>query len=247
MLDAETCITENKIYRCGITVENENADADSVLRRSELFGVLQEAVYSAIEHTNFSRSRMSALKLAWVITDQYVEIQRMPLIGEKVLVETWPGKINRVFFPRYYRIFAENGEKLVNGCSYWVLMDTEKRTLAFPELYGIREDGIVTGNETAMPGPVRRMDISNTVKFEIPPDYIDGNGHMNNAKYLDLADDVVADLRTGYAPASIQIRYIKELRQGEIADIGYLFSDGNCYIEGNSGNRPSFRIRMTGM
>ena len=244
MIEKKECSTSASCFRCSFIVGSGSIDRSGTLRRSELFRIFQKAASADLERTNLSVGRMSLLKLAWVITEQYVEIRRMPCAGEKVTVETWPGKTKHVFFPRYYRLLEENGRELAKGCSEWVLMDEEKRSLAFPSIYGIHADAVITGNEIPMPRSVRRPVLEKTLTFTVPPDMIDSNGHMNNAAYFDLADEVIprAD---DLAPKSMHIQYFKELRQGDVIEVGCSSSDGVCFMEGCSEDQIYFRMRMT--
>ena len=244
MIEKKECSTSASCFRCSFIVGSSSIDRSGALRRSELFRIFQKAASADLERTNLSVGRMSLLKLAWVITEQYVEITRMPCAGEKVTVETWPGKTKHVFFPRYYRLLEENGGELAKGCSEWVLMDEEKRSLAFPSIYGIHADAVITGNEIPMPRSVRRPVLEKTLTFTVPPDAIDSNGHMNNAAYFDLADEVIP-MADDVAPKSMHIQYFKELRQGDVIEVGYSSSDGICFLDGRSGNQMYFRMRMT--
>lgn len=244
MIEKKECSSPESCFLCSFTVGSGSVDRKGTLRMSELFRLFQKAASSDLERTNLSVGRMSLLNLAWVITEQYVEIRRMPCAGEKVTVETWPGKTNHVFFPRYYRLLEENGRELAKGCSEWVLMDEEKRSLAFPGVYGIRSDGITTGNEISMPRPLRRREPEKTLTLTVPPDSIDSNGHMNNAAYFDLADNIFP-LADNVILKNIHIHYYKELRQGDVIAVGYSPADEGCFIEGFSGNQTYFRMRMT--
>ncbi len=111
-------------------------------------------------------------------------------------IVTWPGKIRHLLFPRFYRIEDGAGNALIEASSLWALMDRETRKAAFFGQHGIDVPPVVTGNEIPLPSVPRTQPAKVTGAFTVPYSYIDQNGHMNNTRYFDLAEDVMpADLR----------------------------------------------------
>ena len=75
----------------------------------------------------------------------------------------------------------------------------------------------------------------------VPLSYIAMNGHMNNTRYFDLAENVFSPAKEGLSPIRILIEYSSELRLGESYDIAWGEKDGHCYLMGGR-EKPSFRL-----
>ena len=67
------------------------------------------------------------------------------------------------------------------------------------------------------------------------------NGHMNNTRYFDLAENVFSPAAAGAEPSRILVEYASELRLGETYNISWGEKDSHYYLMGG-GEKPSFRI-----
>ena len=77
----------------------------------------------------------------------------------------------------------------------------------------------------------------------MPFSYVDINGHMNNTRYYDLAEDLCPAAARGEVPALISAEYPGELRLGEAVRVDWQEDAGRYYFCGSSG-KDAFRIVM---
>ena len=87
---------------------------------------------------------------AWVIIRSYYEFLRRPLAYEKVMLNTWPRGNDGLFAFRDYRVLSEAGEILLNGTSYWTLIDfSNRRAMRLKDFINAYEahDELATGRE----------------------------------------------------------------------------------------------------
>ena len=213
------------------------------LRTSELFRLLQEASIAHTEQLGMGREKTLDKGLLWILLLQKAEIRRMPEYDENVVLKSWPGKTMHLLFPRYYSMETSAGEHLLSASALWGLVDQNTRKMIFPEKYGIAIEGVTTGEEISLPSAPARLDCTDSVPFTVPFSYVDINGHMNNARYFDLAEDCIPAAAKGEALKSIQIEYVSEARFGETFTVSWGCEDGSYYVTGE-GDRPIFRMGL---
>lgn len=231
------------IYTEHLKLRSRDVDMFRRLRTSELFKLLQEASIRHTEELGMGRDKTLDRGILWVLLMQRAEITRMPEYDEEVVLKSWPGKTMHLLFPRYYSLETANGEKLIRASAFWGLISAETRKVVFPEQYGIRIDGTQTGEETALPGAIRRQDCDREKVFEVPYSFVDLNGHMNNARYFDLAEDCVGAAVKGKRLREIRTEYVNEARLGEHLTLRWNGEEGEVYLCGES-DRPVFRMAL---
>jgi acyl-ACP thioesterase len=146
---------------------------------------------------------------------QRAEIARMPEYDERIVLKSWPGKTMHLLFPRYYRVLDEAGNTLVSASALWALVDQQTRRMVFPDRYGVVIEGEKTGREIALPSPPPRAKEGPVSAFTVPYSYVDLNGHMNNTRYFDLAEDRIKSAAEGRPLRSIAVEYANEARLGD--------------------------------
>ncbi len=207
------------VFRSSLRLRNKDVDLHRRLRTSRLFELIQEVSIRHTEELGMGRAMTLDRGLLWVVTLQRAEIARMPEYDEEIRVETWPGQTMHLLFPRYYRVLGADGGTLVSASALWALVDSETRRMVFPDRYGVQIEGSVTGHEIALPNPPRRADGECVSVFRVPFSYVDLNGHMNNTRYFDLAEDLIPDAAEGRLLRAIEIEYSNEARLGDALQV----------------------------
>jgi acyl-ACP thioesterase len=231
------------VYSVTRKLRNADVDMHRRLRPSVLLAMLQEAAIAHTEQLGMGRHMTLDRGLLWIITLQQLTVRRMPCYDETITVESWPGKTMHVFFPRYYRVTGEGGEVLVEGSALWTLMDEKTRSAVFPDEHGIVIPGVVTGRETPLPRPPRPLELTAETAFTVPYSYVDLNGHMNNVRYLDLAEDALPAELHERALRALQIEYCGEARLGAVLRLRWGSDGGIWYLAGEAEKRV-FRMRL---
>ena len=126
-----------------------------------------------------------------------------------------------VLFPRYFRVLGEKGNVLINGSALWTLIDAKTRSFVFANQYGIDVPGESHPGESALPKAVKTETTEEHRSFTVPFSYCDLNGHMNNARYLDLVEDTLPYEVVGRPLTSITTQYDHEIRYGETVDLAW--------------------------
>ncbi len=231
------------VFQRQLRLRNRDVNLYRRLRTSTMFEWMQEASIRHTEVLGMGRGMTLDRGLLWVVTLQRAEISRMPEYDEDVTLESWPGETMHLLFPRYYRILDSDGTTLVAASALWALMDRETRRMVFPDRYGVRIEGIETGHETALPSPPCRAQGGESMSFTVPFSYVDLNGHMNNTRYFDLAEDFLPPAAEGRALRELSVEYASEARLSDTLTITRERKDGAFFLSGET-DRKIFRMRF---
>lgn len=148
-----------------------------------------------------------------------------------------------MLFPRHYSMETAAGEPLLKASAIWCLVDAKSRKVVFPEKYGVQIDGAETGEEIELPRPIRKLDCTETRVFTVPYSYVDLNGHMNNARYFDLAEDSIPAAAAGEKLRLVCAEYSNEAHLGEQLRLRWSREDRRCYMEGGA-EKTCFRMLL---
>lgn len=231
------------MYREELLLRSKDVDLHRRLRTSRLFELLQEASIRHTEQLGMGRDKTLDKGLLWIVGLQRAQISRMPVYDEQILLKSWPGDTMHLFFPRYYQMETAAGEVLLRSSALWTLVDQETRKVVFPEKYGVVIPGEPTGEEIGLPSSPRRMELSESVPFRVPYSYVDLNGHMNNTRYFDLAEDCVPASREGRPLRLVQTEYVSEAKLGDELQVRWGTDGKGFYLQGE-GEKPVFRMRL---
>ena len=231
------------VYREEFLLRSKDVDMFRRLRTSELFRLLQEASIRHTEELGMGRDKTLDRGILWVLLMQRAEIARMPEYDEHVVLKSWPGRTMHLLFPRYYSLETASGEPLLKASALWSLVDEKTRKVVFPEKYCVAIEGVVTGEEIAMPGAVAKGTCTREREFTVPYSFVDLNGHMNNTRYFDLAEDSAGAAAEGKLLSGISVEYQNEARLSETLHLSWGEADGSVYLCGET-ERPVFRMRL---
>ena len=231
------------VYTERMKLRSKDVDMFRRLRTSELFKLLQEASIRHTEELGMGHEKTLDRGILWVLLMQRAEITRMPEYDEEIVLKSWPGKTMHLLFPRYYSMETDAGEPLLKASAIWSLVDAETRKVVFPERCGVEIEGIVTGEEIAQPGAIRKRDCDREKAFEVPYSFVDLNGHMNNTKYFDLSEDCVGAAEKGKRLCEIGTEYMNEACLGETLYLRWSGEEDEVYLCGES-DKPVFRMLL---
>ena len=231
------------IYAQDLRLKNRDVDLHRRLRTSRLFELLQEAAIAHTEQLGMGREMTLDRGLLWVVTMHSAEIRRMPEYDETIRVQTWPGETMHVLFPRYYRLETAQGEELLRSSALWMLVDEKSRRFVFPERHGISISGVKTPWEHPLPTAPLPLPCSGERAFTVPYSYVDLNGHMNNTRYFDLAEDCIPAAAEGRMLRAVQAEYKAEALLGENLTLRW-GREGDRYYLSGGGERPSFSLSL---
>ena len=126
---------------------------------------------------------------AWLVISTRFQVTRYPQIGEKLTVATFPKSFRKIFAERGYEIYDAGGEVIIRGSSLWLLYDVKNEKAA---MIGNDISGRYVIEDREMLPVIRRdiqmPDMAQKLKeYTVQKRDIDSNHHVNNAKYIEFA------------------------------------------------------------
>ncbi len=182
---------------------------------------LQDTCTFQAEELSVGVSYLQERHLVWLLSSWQVDIARYPVFGETIRISTWPYDFYGFYGFRNFCIRGAQGEILVRANSVWVFMDLRKGRPSKlpPEITAAYEkeerlemeylDRKIPDFEAEAVG----------TPFKVPHYFIDTNRHMNNAKYVLLAEEILP-------PAWEASRIRAEYRRSAVCgDLLYPYAD----------------------
>ena len=116
-----------------------------------LLKLMHETAMQNVMKLNISVWDLEPLHLSWVLMRQYVHFDRLPKLGKKIQILTYPAGFQKVMTYRDYKVVDEQGALIIHSSSTWLLMDTQKRTLTNipPAILALKKD--IPPSETCLP------------------------------------------------------------------------------------------------
>lgn len=231
--------TTSSLFKKKYHIDLRDVDFTKKLKSSTLFGYFQDVASLAAENLGFGIETLNEkFGVAWVVTRIRVEITRMPIWDEEIIIETWPLEPSKVEFDRDYLVKDINGDVIIRAVSKWVIMDIKERRIKRSEVIGIHYPEKIT--KRALEG--RLVKLKNYGQLEevytkvIGYSDIDFNGHLNNSKYVDfMMDCFPIEDHKNHSIQTIDINFNHEALPGDTItlykDISKL-GENVIYIEG---------------
>ena len=197
------------------------------LKCSQILDLIQEVAGDHSMLLGTGRNELTQRRLFWAVLRHRVQITRLPRAGEDITVETWPMPTTRTAYPRSTVAFDAEGKELFRAVSLWVLMDMDTRAMVLPGKSGVEVNGLMRGNEPAVPGSLIPGDYQNYVQRTVRFSDLDWNGHMNNCRYLDwVLDTLPSDFHRENPAREFSVCYLSEAKEGETLHLQWQLQEG---------------------
>ncbi len=165
--------------------------------KMDLLGVvnlLQDCSTFHSHDVGMSIEKVLELKRAWLLSAWDIRVYVFPALYEEITIGTSPHLFRGIFAYRNFWIKNKAGEYLIKADSEWFCIDTEKgrpqkitEELVAP--FGEPKD------ELHLPPLQRKIsfpeDWEEGEDFPVPREYLDTNHHMNNARYIAIAEEIL--------------------------------------------------------
>ena len=187
---------------------------------------------------------------AWFLISWQIDVERYPVLQEKIRVGTWAYDFKGSMGYRNIVIRDENGANIVQAASQWSYIDTDtlRPVRIEPEVGAAYPLAEKLPMEYA-PRKIRQIEgMEETDRRVVLPYQIDSNNHMNNEAYIALAleyidsDDMICQIRSEYKRQFVKDECIV-IKKAERDDlIQFVFADEEdqtrCIVE--------FKTKRTG-
>lgn len=221
------------MYTFNSRVRYSETDERGGLSVTGIINYLQDCSTFQSEDIGLGVGYLTEHQRAWWLSSWQIVIDRVPKLGEEIVVGTWPYDFKGMYGYRNFVIMDMQGEYLVRADSTWFFFDTAAGRPVRVAQTDIR--GYGSGEEARLgmePAP-RRIGVpdvcSEAEPMLIGRHHIDTNHHVNNAQYVEIAreflpdDLVIEELRVEYKKAAvfgdIVIPKISEIQEGYVVSL----------------------------
>lgn len=219
------------IYVQNFTVEDAWVDRYGRMKPSAILYLAQEmgGRHSALMSLDYDS--LARRNLFWAVTRHRVQVTRLPALGEKVRVETWPLPTTRASFPRSVVAYDAQGNEVFRCITLWVLMDLDTRKMIVPGKSGIMVVGTIRGNELPAPAGLIPKPLGTQSLRTVAFTDLDRNGHMNNTRCMDwIADLLPSRFHERHSVTDFTVCYLAEAREQQELRLNWNLADG-CTLQ----------------
>lgn len=199
------------MYELKSKVRYSESNAKGQLTCYALLNYFQDSSTLHSEVLGESGKELFKQNMAWVLSFWQICIDEMPESSEDITVCTWPYSTKGLYGLRNFCMENAKGERIVKANSIWVLIDprtgrpvriTDEVSSHYPDEPKLEMD--YCDRKIAVPLEYEEME-----PIKVPKYFIDTNNHVNNAKYVMVAEEylptdfVVKEIRVEYKLAAV--------------------------------------------
>ena len=207
-----------KTYSQEFRIASYQTDLSARMKPSAILEIMQEMAGAHAELLDVGRARLLPMNLVWVLTRVEVRMERYPISGETIAVETFPMPNRRVFFPRYFIFRDARGRQIGCAGTLWVVLDIATRKMGNPaEIAAMMPDNRDLTAPMGMPATVEEIsgDAAEAFRQPVYTD-LDVNGHVNNTRYLDWCCNALGiEAMRDHAMTTFCVNYNQEILPGQ--------------------------------
>lgn len=177
-----------------------------------------------------------------------LRVFRMPRADEQVRACTWEREIKRAEYLRDFEIQDAAGKVLAAGTTSWILVNPVSRQILRPTEF----DGEL------LPIPEKKADAAPCVRLRLRDgegekaetrkvfySMLDGNGHVHNAVYADLALDALPRSLAERPLRELQLNFCREAMLDDEIQITRKIGEREALIKGTVHGRDCFLCQFT--
>lgn len=177
---------------------------------------------------------------AWVLNNWQIVFDKMPCLGDKVIIGTFPYDMRGFLGYRNFMLCAPEGTRYAYAHTLWSYIDTDtmhpvKVPEDIVELYG-KEPKLemdYAPRKLAMPENGERKK-----SIVVEPFHLDSNHHVNNVQYIRMAlqympkDCIIRELRAEYKKQAVlgDILYPVVTMEEQVLYVALCDEEGSVYV-----------------
>jgi len=199
---------------------------DSRVKVSTLFNFMLNSAWNHANSSEFGFGDLKEQGRIWVLSRFLVEINRLPVWNDEVIIETWGKGKDGLFALRDFIVSDAKGEVLAIATSSWLIVDMKTRRPQRPdelmEKFPCVEDKHAV---TRKPDKIPPVDMAEALYDEVRFGDLDVNNHANAHRYIEWILD-------SYAEEMLKKRHIRRIEINFMSEA--LLGDGIVVLSGNA-------------
>ncbi len=191
------------MYSIDLRVRYSEVDWKQDMKFTSLLNYFQDCCTFQSEDLGVGIEFFGAEQAAWVLLSWHVVVERTPKMGETIRICTWPYDFGGFYGYRNFTMEDKDGTVIAYANSMWVFMDmaTGRPKKIMPEFVEKYQLGEKYPMEP-MPRKMKRPEDAKQMEaFVVHRSQIDTNHHVNNEKYIEMAQE--------YLPHDFTIRQMR--------------------------------------
>lgn len=208
-------------FKRAYEINSSQCDKNGQLRLRTLFNFFQDLADFHADEMGLGFHFCTMHGIGWIGGAYHVQINRLPVWEDKIILSTWPSDTTAVTGIRDFQMTDENGNVLINASSQWVLVDTQKmRPVSVVKHVGAYELVRERALETAFSSLPLLERMNKKVCVSIRRDDIDINNHVNNAVYPSIVIDSLPDeFLQAHVLAELEVDFKRPAKWGDTFQI----------------------------
>lgn len=217
------------MYQFDSRVRYSETDECGKLSLIGIINYLQDCSTFQSEDLGLGIRYLKERQRAWWLSSWQIVIDRYPLLGEDIVISTWPYDFKGIYGYRNFTIQDKEGNNLVRADSTWFFYDISAGRPIRAKEEDIR--GYGEGKKRlSMEQAPRKVEVPKEYETGEPilvvKHHIDTNHHVNNAQYVEIAKEVLPD---DCKISEIRVEYKKAATLGDVM-IPHISKDEEGYV-----------------
>lgn len=219
------------MYTKVLKIKSYDVDCDNNLKLSSITRYFQQVARENLDEIGFTYDFLLEHNIVFVLSKYSIHIYEKIASDDTVILKTSPSEIKGVSFIRDFVVESQDGKKLIEASSTWVIIDFKNRTLLRPAALpaSIPHSGKIVEfypeRTNVLEGDFKE---TRTVRYSD----LDSNRHLNNCIYMDIIFDTLYKfLGTVPSCSEITVSYEHEALINDQLEISCLNENGTYHIK----------------
>jgi acyl-ACP thioesterase len=239
------------IFSQQFRVRFDECGLDSGARASACLRYVVEIAFAHSAHAGFPLAWYDSRKLHWLVRRVRLDLHQVIPYGSLLTVTTEVVGFRRIWARRHSTIQDSGGKPLGDVTLDWIFTDGRGTpTRVVPEMVAAfpvhAERARLEVEHLEVGTPPQSVQLQ---RYLVPAHQVDPRGHMNNAAYIELFEDGLAELGTNpqQRPVTYEVEYLKPVGPGEVLH-RYIWGDLDRWnlLGVTSAGSPVVRARRVG-
>jgi len=235
-----------RFYTLEYTVPYSQADAKGQMKPGALLSLFTNEMaenHSAMQ--GFGRQQMLEKGMVFLLSKVSIRFCRMPKAMETLQITTYERGAKGAQYRRLFTVKTQSGEIVAEAVTLWVLADMHAhkilRPSAFPfEIHVYDQPVDVPMDKHLHDHGEGQLILQRPVCYSD----VDVNGHLNNAKYLDIVCDCLTCELQRADIEQVQIHYVKEAALSDKLQIYKSVQQQTVYLWAQNGEQSCFEAKV---
>ncbi len=193
-------------------ITTDGSDRKGRMSLPYLCNLLQETATLHADSLGWGYKVLKEQGLQWVLSRQWIQMDRFPLWKEEITVSTWPSGKGGITWNRDFILTDSAGERVGIATSLWFVMDRESRR---PRPASIGPDMPIDNTDRVRQKDLKPLpaltDPGSIRKVNAGYHDIDVHDHVNNLRYLTwMTDGIPSDFLDNHEAREVEINFMME-------------------------------------